>query len=188
MVGVIKQKGFTLIELLVVVAIIGILAAVGVVAYNGYTKSAKEKTTEINYKNINKALMLEFMKCEIESSALIFNSHSCSDSNPPSTTLIGNFVTTSMNMKNPYSTSSSAISSNPCTLGTVSITSQSKGNYSINVYSTKTQKISSANMGTIWTPVKTNVTNTWTPVNTGCRNTWTQVQTNVTNTWSTVGP
>ena len=36
-----KQKGLHLIELLVVVAIIGILAAVGVVAYNGYTKSAK---------------------------------------------------------------------------------------------------------------------------------------------------
>ena len=50
----IKQNGFTLIELLVVVAIIGILAAVGVVAYNGYTSSAKANAVKSYYKAINK--------------------------------------------------------------------------------------------------------------------------------------
>ena len=36
-------KGFTLIELLVVVAIIGVLTSIGVVAYNGFVKSAQKK-------------------------------------------------------------------------------------------------------------------------------------------------
>ena len=60
-----NQKAFTLIELLVVVAIIGILAAVGVVAYNGYTASAKKKTTEANHKIIAKYIQNEWMKCEL---------------------------------------------------------------------------------------------------------------------------
>ena len=52
LVKIMKQKAFTLIELLVVVAIIGILAAVGVVAYNGYTSAAKEKSLRTIHKNL----------------------------------------------------------------------------------------------------------------------------------------
>ena len=41
-----NRRGFTLIELLVVVAIIGILAGAGLVAYSGYVKSAKRKSAQ----------------------------------------------------------------------------------------------------------------------------------------------
>ena len=58
-------KGFTLIELLVVVAIIGILAAVGVVAYNGYTKSAKINAVKAQHGSIVKYLAAEFQKCDL---------------------------------------------------------------------------------------------------------------------------
>jgi len=58
----VKQKGFTLIELLVVVAIIGILAAVGVVAYSGYTSSAKQNAAKSNHKLVVKFITTTMLK------------------------------------------------------------------------------------------------------------------------------
>ena len=58
------RKAFTLIELLVVVAIIGILAAVGVVAYNGYTKAAKINAVKHNFKEIVNFINLKFPQAQ----------------------------------------------------------------------------------------------------------------------------
>ena len=63
-----KRNGFTLIELLVVVAIIGILAAAGVVAYNGYTLGAKRNATLASFATASKLINNTLKLCEVQGS------------------------------------------------------------------------------------------------------------------------
>ena len=60
-----SKKAFTLIELLVVVAIIGILAAVGVTTFSGFQEKAKISAAKANHKTIVTFIIVSIARCSI---------------------------------------------------------------------------------------------------------------------------
>ena len=72
-----KNKGFTLIELLVVVAIIGILAAVGVTTFSGFQESAKSNVAKSNCGNVIKYIQSEVIKCSLGSANAMDGNLNC---------------------------------------------------------------------------------------------------------------
>ena len=106
-----KRNGFTLIELLVVVAIIGILAAVGVVAYNGYTSSAKKSAAKSNHSAIVKFMAAEIQKCNLGESSVMSGQLACPITNSSQiiTAIHKSAAGISTSFKNPFNTAESAI-------------------------------------------------------------------------------
>ena len=139
-----KRSAFTLIELLIVVAILGILAAVGIPMYQGYQDSAKYNATRSNFSNASSFISAELTKCGISDTMHLkqapnsgSSKYDCRVTSATSATIVGKLITHFGydGWKNPYTNENAFITTAPDkgdikldggTDGEITITSKAK--------------------------------------------------------------
>lgn len=155
------NKGFTLLEILVSIIIIGILSSAGIVSYNSYLETSRDRATQENYNQIINKMNTEFLRCKLNNSERIFDSHNCGSSSSPSINFLSNYFSNNLNMKNPYDNKSSIIGSDVCKKGTIVLSNTSTGLYNVSYASSQKKKKYSKQIHSKWSSnySKTNTTN-----------------------------